>query len=249
MAPTKSSQSILAPGKGVTKSIVSLSRRAISTRTQQQKMLVDDSQNAVPSVVGKRKADISPVRTDKTAKRSALGNVTHAMLNVLEDSRKHTRSKADVKKTTTALTNVSNGKRTENHGIFVAPNAAVAVTAAAVAAAAAQRAHKIVTRSSVRTVDTINPTVNEIMPGLKKVNISTSNAAKVKKKTETTNANQHHHHTNNNAKANAKPKVEAPLPSSGSDDDDLKLNARRISNEFDLLDNEDSHYMSALEDL
>lgn len=236
MAPTKSTQSMLGTGKGVTKSIVSLSRRAISTRTQQQKVLVDGLQNAVPTV-GKRKADVSPVRNDKSAKRSALGNVTHAVLNVLEESKKHARSKTEAKKTTT-VTNVSNGKQIENQAIFVAPTAA------------AQRAHKIVTRSSLRTTDTINPSVNDTAAELKKVNISTANAAaaKVKRKTETSTAN---HNNNNNAKANAKAntKVKVPLPSSGSDGDDLKLNGRRISNEFDLLDNEDSHYMSALEDL
>lgn len=237
MAPTKSSQSMLLAGKGVTKSIVSLSRRAISTRTQQQKVLVDSGlQNAAPAI-GKRKADASPVRNEKSAKRSALGNVTHAVLNVLEDSKKHTRSKTEAKKTTTAAT-VTNGKQSENQPIFVAPTAA------------AQRAHKIVTRSSVRTTDA---TVNDTTAELKKVNISTSNAAKVKKKTETSKAN---HNDNNNAKANAKAiakahaKVEVPLPPSGeSESDDMKLNARRISNEFDLLDSEDSHYMSALEDL
>lgn len=229
MAPIKSSQSMIGAGKGVTKSIVSLSRRAISTRTQQQKVHADGLQNAVPTV-GKRKADVSPLRNDKSAKRSALGNVTHAVLNVLEDSKKHTRSKTEAKKTTTAAT-VTNGKQSENQPIFVAPTAA------------AQRAHKIVTRSSLRTTDT---TVHDTTTELKKVNIS--NAAKVKKKTETSKANQI---DNNNAKAHAKAnaKVDVPLPSSGSDSDDMKFNARRISNEFDLLDNEDSHYMSALEDL
>lgn len=230
MAPIKSSQSMIGASKGVTKSIVSLSRRAISTRTQQQKVHADGLQNAVPTV-GKRKADVSPLRNDKSAKRSALGNVTHAVLNVLEDSKKHTRSKTDAKKTTTAAATVANGKQSENQPIFVAPTAA------------AQRAHKIVTRSSLRTTDT---TVNDTTAELKKVNIS--NAAKVKKKTETLKANQI---DNNNARANAKAnaKVDVPLPSSGSDSDDMKFNARRISNEFDLLDNEDSHYMSALEDL
>lgn len=231
MAPTKSSQSLLVTGKGVTKSIVSMSRRAISTRTQHPKVHVDGLQNAVPTV-GKRKADVSPLRNEKSAKRSALGNVTHAVLNVLEESKKHTRSKAEAKKTTTAT--VTNGKQSENQPIFVAPTAA------------AQRAHKIVTRSSVRTTDA---TVNDTTAELKKVNISTSNAAKVKKKTETSKA--HQNENNNVAKANAKAnaKVEAPLPSSGSDCGDMQLNARRISNEFDLLDSEDSHYMSALEDL
>lgn len=234
MAPTKSSQSMLVTGKGVTKSIVSLSRRAISTRTQQQKVLVDSGLQNAAVAIGKRKADASPVRNDKSAKRSALGNVTHAVLNVLEESKKHTRSKAEAKKTTTTTAaTVANGKQIENHQpIFVAPTAA------------AQRAHKIVTRSSVRTTDTA---VNDTTAELKKVNISTSNAAKVKKKTETSKAT---HHDNNNAKANAKANAKLEVPPSGeSDSDDMKLNARRISNEFDLLDSEDSHYMSALEDL
>lgn len=233
MAPTKSTQSMLVPGKGVTKSIVSLSRRAISTRTHQQKLHVDGLQNDVP-LVGKRKADVSPLRNEKSAKRSALGNVTHAVLNVLEDSKKLTRSKAEAKKAT-AVTNGIN----ENQAIFVAPKA----TAAATATAAAQRAR--VTRSSLRTTDTINTTVNDTTAGLKKVNISTTNAAKIKKKTETLNAN------NNNARANLKvnAKIDVPVHSSGSDSDDMKLNARRISNEFDVLESEDSHYLSALEDL
>jgi len=93
MAPT-TSQSTLVASKGVTKSIVSMSRRAISTRTQ--KVMVDDSQNGVP--VGKRKADSSPVRNEKGIKRSALGNVTNALLNAIEDSKKQTRSKNDAKK-------------------------------------------------------------------------------------------------------------------------------------------------------
>lgn len=235
MAPTKSSQSMLVTGKEVTKSIVSLSRRAISTRTQLQKVLVDGGIQNAAATIGKRKAEASLVRNDKSAKRSALGNVTHAVLNVLEESKKHTRSKAETKKsTTTTAATVTNGKMIENQPIFVAPTAA------------AQRAHKIVTRSSVRTTDT---TVNDTTDELKRVIISTSNAAKVKKKTDTSKAT---HNDNNNAKANAKAnaKLEVPQPLSGDPDtDDMKLNARRISNEFDLLDSEDSHYMSALEDL
>ncbi|XP_055313132.1 G2/mitotic-specific cyclin-B3 [Sitodiplosis mosellana] len=219
MAPTKS-QSTLATNKGVTKSIVSLSRRATSTRTQQQKVLVDGLHN-VP--VGKRKADASPGRNEKGVKRSALGNVTNAVLNAIEDSKKLTRSKTDAKKTTTTLTN---SKLNENQAIFAAPNAV-------------QRGTKITTRAASRAIETTKSIVNEATAGLKKVNISTT-IAKGKKKTETTTA----------ATANINNKVERPMPNSGSDSDtDLKPNARRLSNEFELLDNEDSHYMSALEDL
>lgn len=219
MAPTKSSQSSLLANKGVTKSIVSLSRRAISTRTQQQKVLSDDLQN-VP--LGKRKADASPGRNEKGVKRSALGNVTNAVLNAFEDSKKLTRSKNDAKKTTT-LTNQPNGKLNENQAIFAAPNAV-------------QRVNKIVTRASTRATETTKVTVNDTTAGLKKINISTT--TKGKKKTEITSA------ANNNNK-----KIECQMPSMGSDNDSNKKNGRRISDEFDLMDNEDSHYMSALEDL
>lgn len=225
MAPTKS-QSTLVASKGVTKSIVSMSRRAISTRTQ--KVMVDDSQSVGP--VGKRKADSSPVRNEKGVKRSALGNVTNAVLNAIEDSKKYTRSKNDAKKATTVAA-VSNAKSNENQAIFAAPNAV-------------QRANKVVTRSLARATETTKTTINEATVGLKKFNISTT-VAKGKKKTETT--------TNNNT---AKPTIAVDRSSLSDESDneniksDSKTNARRLSNEFDLLDSEESsHYMSALEDL
>lgn len=168
MAPTKSSQSTLIASKGVTKSKVSLSNRAISTRMQQQKMLVTNPQNALP--VGKRKADASPGRNETGVKRSALGNVTNAVLNAIEISRKQTRSKTDAKKIAT-LTKQPTGKLNENQAIFAAPNAI-------------QRANKVVTRASLRATEI-----------------------------------------------------------------DSKPNVRRLSSEFDIYDNEESHYMSALEDL
>lgn len=211
----------MAPAKSTQSSIVSLSRRAISTRTQ--KVLVDGSQNAMP--VGKRKADASPNRNGKGVKRSALGNVTNAVLNAIEDSKKLTRSKTDAnaKKVAATLTNQSDCKSNENQAIFVEPTAA-------------QRAHKIVTRASSRATDT-KATVTAATAGLKKVNISTT-IFKGKKKTETT--------ANNNITKN-----DCKLPSSGSDSEckiDAKPALRRLSSEFDLLDNEESHYMSALED-
>lgn len=217
MAPTKA-QSTLAASKGVTKPIVSLSRRATSARTQQQKVLVDGLQN-VP--VGKRKADASPGRNEKGVKRSALGNVTNAVLNAIEDSKKLTRSKTDAKKSTTTL---PTNKLNENQAIFAAPNVV-------------QRT-KVTTRAALRAIETTKSIVNEATAGLKKVNLSNTIKG-TKKKTETiTTAN------------NNKIKVECPITKTESDSTvDLKANARRLSNEFDLLDSEDSHYMSALEDL
>lgn len=219
MAPTKS-QSTLIANKGVTKSIVSLSRRAISTRTQ--KVHVDGVQD-MP--IGKRKADASPARNEKGVKRSALGNVTNAVLNATEDANKHTRTKTDAKKIP-IITNQSNGKSNENQAIFAAPTLV-------------QRAHKVVTRSSVRATESTKAIVNEAAVGLKKVNISTT-IFKGKKKTETTTAkptlNKHFDS-----------QMQSILPD--TDKTDVKQNIRRLSNEFEQLDNEESHYMSALEDL
>lgn len=229
MAPTKSTQSsMIVASKGVTKSIVSLSRRAISTRTQ--KVHIDGFQNVLPPA-GKRKADVSPVRNEKGAKRSALGNVTNAVLNAFEDGKKLTRSKNDTKKST-IVANQTNGKQIENHAIFVEPNAL-------------KRPHKVATRSSTRVIEPPQIHINDATNELKKVNISTT-VVKGRKKTETT--------VNNNVtKPNPKQtivKADSQISSSGSDSEKAdSKNARRLSNEFDLLDSEESHYMSALEDL
>lgn len=229
MAPTKSTQPMIGGSKAVTKSIVSLSRRAISTRTQPQKVLIDGLQNEVPAM-GKRKADASPGRNEKGVKRSALGNVTNAVLNAIEDSKKLTRSKTDAKKIAT-VTHQKNGKSNENQDIFAAPNLV-------------QRAHKVVTRATSRATESTKATVNEATVGLKKVNISANTMVKGKKKTE---------NTVNSSIIKPAPK---PAPTTKSDcqitsselDTDSKP-PRRLSDEFEQLENENSHYMSALEDL
>lgn len=232
MAPTKSTQSMIVASKGVTKSIVSLSRRAISTRTHPQKVHVDGLQNAVPTA-GKRKADASPVRNEKGVKRSALGNVTNAVLNALEDSKKLTRSKTDSKKSTTVV-NQSNDKQCENQAIFAEPNAV-------------QRPHKVATRSSTRVTETTKTNASDSTVALKKphVNIATT-IPKGKKKTETTI-------NNNVTKPNARPanlKADNQMLSSDSDLDKIDLKpTRRLSNEIELFDSDNSHYMSALDDL
>lgn len=237
MPPTKTTDSMVGASKGVTKSIVSsLSRRAISTR--------NGLQNAVVPSVGKRKADMSPQRAEKGVKRSALGNVTSAVLNAIEDSKKFTRSKTDAKKATITVTNPSTAKTNEYPEVFAAPKATTMVSASGVWAA---RGRKVVTRSSARGTDTISSFVNEATVGLKKVAI-----AKGKKKTETAT-------NNNNVKAkviaNAKAVATAAaarMPSSGSDTDTNKNDAktkRRISDDFETMDSENSHYLSALEDL
>lgn len=224
MAPSKSSNL-------VSNRAISLPRRSATTRTtQKQNVLFDGSQNILPQM-GKRKADGSPIRNGKEIKRSALGNVTNAVLNAIDDGKKALRIKNDVTTTNTNST-VQKGqfmkqKTIQNDGAenhlqqpFIQPNQV-------------PRPTKVVTRSSARAVEQIKTAnlVATATAGVKKVSISTT-IVKGKKKTEL-----------------AQGKVIKSTAPDGKLDVAQKTNGRRISNEFDLMDNEDSHYMSALEDL
>lgn len=222
MAPAKSQSSNIVSNRAGTKALVSLSRRAAATRTtQKSSVLIDGSEN-VPTQMGKRKADGSPSRNSKEVKRSALGNVTSAVLNAFDDGKKVAsllRSKDDG--STKVTTQITKKTATQTTGAehFVAPKQI-------------PRPTKVVTRSSARgTVE--NTRTANLVTGVKKVSISTT-VVKGKKKTETqTAANQ----------------AKAIKPSSDNKSDVPKPNGRRISNEFEVFDSEESHYMSALEDL
>lgn len=224
MAPTKLQSSNIRAG---TKPLTSLSRRAITSRTtQKSSVLIDGSENA-STQMGKRKADGSPVRNGKEVKRSALGNVTSAVLNAFDDSKKVAdvlRSKVDgPNKVTTQITKktVSQAIGAENDQHFVAPNQI-------------PRPTKVVTRSSARGGIDHNTRTANLVAGVKKVSISTT-VVKGKKKTETQTAA----HQAKVIKTSSDAKFDATKPSNG----------RRISNDFEVFDNEESHYMSALEDL
>lgn len=247
MAPTKVQTTIASNNRASKMLNLLSSRRAISTRGQKQTIPTDGSN----SQVGKRKADGSP-RNDKV-KRSALGNVTNAVLNANDESKKPplSRSKSGSNEaiskesialaTKKVLATNNKSKSSENvlQSLFVAPNGV------------AHRPTKVVTRSSARatTASSVQQTVKSIANTLaekaQKENISTT-ANKGKKKTETITSNNNNANTNTfnrNATAStvsavAKDKLDVPKP-----------NGRRISNEFDLPESEDSHYMSALEDL
>lgn len=215
----------MAPSKTQSKTFVSLSRRAISTRAMQKSnVLIDGSQNVVP--IGKRKADGSPVRNGKEVKRSALGNVTNAVLNAIDDSKRTgaLRSKNDLT-THVPKKALTQNVGSENQQIFAAPNQL-------------PRATKVVTRATARAVEQAKTTnlLATATAGVKKVSISTT-VVKAKKKTET-QAPINHGKVIKTTGINDENKPDALS----------KSNGRRISNEFESLDDE-SHYISALEDL
>lgn len=226
-------------------------RRAPLTRGQRQSSLDEDGEKGdILPQVGKRKADASPLRNDKI-KRSALGNVTNAMLNALDDSKKlalRPQKSSDSlqlgSKKIPLLSAYTKSKSNENvlQSTFLAPHAV------------AQRPTKVVTRSSSRSTitssvqQTIKSIANSLTEKAQKENIVTT-ATKGKKKTDATSTSN-----NNNSNANATLNRNASDPNiiNGEKDKPVapaKPNGRRISNEFDLFDSEESHYMSALEDL
>lgn len=204
-------------------SAIPAARRPISTRAHKN---VEES---VP-LIGKRKADASPLKNDKV-KRSALGNLTNAVLNYIDDSKKHGNQKMQALKKSALSMSVQqqpnsllNEKANAIGKLFAAPNVA----------AQPQRQTKIMTRAASRAAHPPSRHVvndeNALPAAAKKPALS---VLKPKNKAD------HLMGPNNNTAKNEK-------RGSGGNG---KPTSRRISNEFDLNDNEDSHYMSALEDL
>lgn len=156
-------------------------RRPVSTRTQPKlSILGENAQNIMP-LVGKRKADASPVRNEKTVKRAALGNVTNAVLNAIDDDKKSTnRAKNALTKKSTATTQVLNDE-----------NVAASVLEAMVKAV---RASKVVTRASSRAIETIKSSnVVEAINGTRKPKTTKTNG-----KLEVVQENGNNKETNNN---------------------------------------------------
>lgn len=244
MPPTKTSRS----------SIIPLARRPISTRAHKN---VIDPNNM--EMVGKRKADASPARNDKV-KRSALGNLTNAVLNLVDDSNKKTtvtgikcdgttQKARDTFIYTTAHSNNANNNNNENgvksktklnfhtmDSLFPAPNMHTVLPAP-------QRQTKVMTRAASRAAQPIvkqqtngsdatktralSSIENKIVTSTKE--LATTVVKGKKNKNEQLNKNGSNCETRD---------VQLQKPTT-----------RRISNEFDLNENEESHYMSALEDL
>lgn len=205
------------PTKVQTSTAASLNKRSSTTRAQ--------NNNGV--ALGKRKADASPLKNEKV-KRSALGNLTNAFLNYIEDSKKGSKQN-DVQmqkqstKTKTLGTQNIKPRASALETLFSAPKAVPAVP---------QRQAKVMTRAATRAAHQPSRSrfddVENVKPKTAIKEISTT-IVKTKKKTESAT-------TGNN---NNELKVESS-----------RATTRRISNEFDLNENgEESHYMSALEDL
>lgn len=225
MAPTRSALGDIST-RPTNNKVIPLARRPISTRAQQTKLgvLGENAHNLV-SAVTKRKADNSPVQNERNVKRAALGNVTNALLNAKGDNKKLTqRTKAAVaQKSNLPIASKKSAPQPindENAGPKVA------------------RAAKVATRASLRVSDARKPaaalaTISEATNGMQQVKISTAVGKQPKA-----------------AAVNVKPKVELhkeEKPNMLSQK--TRRNSRRLSTEFGFADAENSHYMSALEDL
>lgn len=200
-------------------------RRPISTRAHK------NVEEGVP-LIGKRKADASPLKNDKV-KRSALGNLTNAVLNYIDDSKKHGNQKMQTLKKSALSMNVQqqsnsllNEKANAIGKLFAGPNVA----------AQPQRQTKIMTRAASRAA---HPPSRHILNDENALLGAGAAKKPVLSVLKPKNKADHSLAVNNNTAKNEK-------RGSGGNG---KATSRRISNEFDLNDNEDSHYMSALEDL
>lgn len=243
MPPTKV-QTATATTKNSKNAIIPLARRPISTRGH--KNVIDGNH---PLIGGKRKADASPLKNEKV-KRSALGNLTNAVLNYIDDSKKSDKSDASqkirdaltLKKTTQsngntlkASSNQQNIKPKSNgvqgiDSLFPPPN---------MIAIQPPRQTKVMTRAASRASQPPQLRVlGTIENAMKATSIATT-IVKPKKKSDQVNANNNNSNNNNPNKNEISDEKRNPQ----------KPSTRRISNEFDLNENEDSHYVSALEDL
>lgn len=247
-----------AAGVTSTTSIVGpLPRRPISSRTQQKPIMIGCEQlleGVNATISGKRKADASPLRNDKV-KRSALGNLTNAVLNINIDndakkSSKNMLAKSDAaqrnrevvvaKKAlpTGAKVNINNQKQvlpSLGHGKHL--------TAGVPVVAPVHRPAKVMTRAASRATQPI----------------SAKEVALAKTQRDAAAAVAEKPRTNEIAASAFKPKRKTDVgatnaggncAASQANSNDAKTNARRISIEIDQTENDESSlYMSASEDL
>lgn len=239
MPPTRTAMSEITTR--ATNKVGPLPRRPISTRTQPKLNVLNENAQNIISNVGKRKADASPIRNEKMVKRAALGNVTNAVLNAIDDDTKLTqRSKAGAAHTKT--NQIATKKSLSQVKTLNDENVKAAILNAV---AKATRGTKVGTRSSVRVSDAATKvnaaTIVEATNGMEKVKISSTGVSR-KSKTAT---------------VSTKPKLNV-VHEEAHDKENYKntghvqkgrRNSRRLSTEFGAVDCEDSHYLSALEDL
>lgn len=202
-------------------------RRPISTRTTQKTAI--DSNAALPMVAAKRKADASPLRTEKV-KRSALGNLTNAVLNYIEDGKKGAgRTGASAKNRDVMVlkkTIQANNNKTKTSNITQTMDSLLLKPIASIGGVP-QRQTKVMTRAASRASQSSIANIDK--PQTTKATSTKENGnttSKGKKSNESHGGNNNNHITVTNE----------------------RRASRRLSNEFDLNENEESHYMSALED-
>lgn len=219
MAPTRAALGDIST-RTTNNKVIPLARRPISTRTQQAKLgVLSENAEILVSTVTKRKADTSPVQTERNVKRAALGNVTNALAN----------AKAADKK----LTQRTKTAAVQKSGLPVASKKpAPQPVNDENAGAKAAKSGKVATRASLRVSDSRKSstltTISEATNGIQQMKILPPKLAAV----------------------NAKPKVELHKDDKANAiSQKTRRNSRRLSTEFGVADAEDSHYMSALEDL
>lgn len=204
-------------------------RRPISTRTA-QKTAIDANAAALPMVATKRKAE-SPSRTDKV-KRSALGNLTNAVLNYIDDGKKgasktaaaaaaKTRDVMVLKKSVQANNKIKSSNVTQvMDSLVLKPVSSIG--------GVPQRQTKVMTRAASRASAAGTDKGRKTKMTVAKENQETT--LKTKKSNEPPGGGGVGSNNNFRAVTNE------------------RRASRRLSNEFELNENEESHYMSALED-
>lgn len=167
------------------------------------------------------------MRTEKS-KRSALGNLTNAVLNYIEDGKKNaSKAGAAAKNRDTVVLKkaMQSHNKTKSTNITQAMDSMLLKPMPTIGGVP-QRQTKVMTRAASRASQ--SSSVAHVDKGQKtKVTEAKENANTILKPKK---GNDHHNNNNNHAGSNE------------------KRTSRRLSNEFDLNENEESHYMSALED-
>lgn len=209
-------------------------RRPISTRSA-QKTAIDGNTTALPTVAAKRKADASPMRTEKV-KRSALGNLTNAVLNYIEDGKKGASktmvATAKNRDVVVLKKSVQPSNKTKSSNLTQAMDSLLLKPTMSTIGGATKRQTKVMTRAASKASATSIDKGQKTKMTAPKDNANTILKAK--------KSNEHHGGLggvggagNNNNRTTTS---------------NEKRTSRRLSNEFDLNENEESHYMSALED-
>lgn len=229
MAPPKAIQ------KGTT--LMPLARKGISTRSKN----ITNDQNAditgkkgIGTMIGKRKADASPIKNDRV-KRSALGNLTNAVINCNTDAdsvaAKGGLAGAIVKKKQQPIN--SQLKKTAST-TTIGSNSSVIVKACSTNAVAGGIL-KISTLGEFQIPKSIG--IGQV-PTARPTKVMTRAALRATSTTATAKNNQQTGEVFESTAIKAKEITEAAA---------AKLTTRRISNDFEKT--EDSLYVSALEEM